>query len=117
MYVDVINYYLMHWVFCVRFWQFLCFTVQEEQLYTWATVGLPVSTNLWELYGGQKTGKERSLRTGPRQPAARAPPTQVGCILMYLAVFIFWFMCLFVCFCRGTLGKKQTNDHHFYIKL
>lgn len=61
---------------------FLLRCVQEEQLYTWATVGLPVSTNLWELYGGQKTGKERSLKTAPRQQTARAPPTQVGYVHM-----------------------------------
>ncbi|XP_056902722.1 formin-2 isoform X1 [Takifugu flavidus] len=34
----------------------------EEQLYTWASVGLPVSSQLWELYGGQ-TDKEQSHRS------------------------------------------------------
>ncbi|XP_061915097.1 formin-2 [Entelurus aequoreus] len=28
-------------------------TFQVELLYTWATVGLPVSSHLWELYGGR----------------------------------------------------------------
>lgn len=40
----------------------LVFNVQEEQLYTWAAVGLPVSSQLWELYGGQ-TSKEQSFRS------------------------------------------------------
>ncbi|XP_061546689.1 formin-2 isoform X1 [Phycodurus eques] len=31
-----------------------------EQLYTWATVGLPVSSHLWELYGGKTPTKAQS---------------------------------------------------------
>ncbi|KAM9364975.1 LOW QUALITY PROTEIN: formin-2 [Pholidichthys leucotaenia] len=34
----------------------------EEQLYTWASVGLPVSSCLWELCGGPGTGKAQSSR-------------------------------------------------------
>lgn len=53
---------------------------QEEQLYTWASVGLPVSSQLWELYGGQ-TGKEQSFRStlGPSLATARRTQnSQVG---------------------------------------
>ncbi|XP_051935663.1 formin-2 [Hippocampus zosterae] len=31
-----------------------------EQLYTWATVGLPVSSHLWELYGGRTPTRPQS---------------------------------------------------------
>ncbi|XP_028982854.1 formin-2 [Betta splendens] len=34
----------------------------EEQLYTWASVGLPVSSHLWELYGGRSAGRRHSLK-------------------------------------------------------
>ncbi|XP_077352364.1 uncharacterized protein fmn2a [Festucalex cinctus] len=33
-----------------------------EQLYTWATVGLPVSSHLWELYGGRTPTRAQSSR-------------------------------------------------------
>ncbi|XP_070833998.1 formin-2 isoform X2 [Chaetodon trifascialis] len=45
----------------------------EEQLYTWASVGLPVSSHLWELYGGRTTGREQSLRSPSHQSSAKAP--------------------------------------------
>lgn len=57
--------------------------VQEEQLYTWASVGLPVSSHLWELYGGRFTGREQSLRSPLHQSSAKTPGalrTQVGYI-------------------------------------
>ncbi|KAI9535563.1 hypothetical protein NQZ68_003117 [Dissostichus eleginoides] len=41
----------------------------DEQLYTWASVGLPVSSHLWELYGGRPTGREQSLRSCLHQSA------------------------------------------------
>ncbi|XP_049927928.1 formin-2 [Epinephelus moara] len=43
----------------------------EEQLYTWASVGLPVSSHLWELYGGRATGREQSLRSPLNQSSAK----------------------------------------------
>ena len=43
--------------------------LQDEQLYTWASVGLPVSSHLWELYGGRPTGREQSLRSCLHQSA------------------------------------------------
>ncbi|KAE8280775.1 Formin-2 [Larimichthys crocea] len=45
----------------------------EEQLYTWASVGLPVSSHLWELYGGRFTGREQSLRSPLHQSSAKTP--------------------------------------------
>ncbi|KAG8000212.1 Formin-2 [Nibea albiflora] len=45
----------------------------EEQLYTWASVGLPVSSHLWELYGGRFTGREQSLRSPLHQSSATTP--------------------------------------------
>nr|XP_029134152.1 LOW QUALITY PROTEIN: formin-2-like [Labrus bergylta] len=45
----------------------------EEQLYTWATVGLPVSSHLWELYGGRTTGREQSFRSTLNQSSAKTP--------------------------------------------
>uniref|UniRef100_A0A3Q3EH30 FH2 domain-containing protein n=1 Tax=Kryptolebias marmoratus TaxID=37003 RepID=A0A3Q3EH30_KRYMA len=44
----------------------------EEQLYTWASVGLPVSSHLWELYGGRSTGR------GLRSPLHRSSPKSPG---------------------------------------
>ncbi|XP_037542061.1 formin-2 [Nematolebias whitei] len=45
----------------------------EEQLYTWACVGLPVSSHLWELYGGRSTAR------GLRSPLHRSskPPGEL----------------------------------------
>ncbi|XP_034538146.1 formin-2 [Notolabrus celidotus] len=45
----------------------------EEQLYTWASVGLPVSSHLWELYGGRTTGREQSFRSTLNQSSAKTP--------------------------------------------
>ncbi|XP_035760685.1 formin-2 [Neolamprologus brichardi] len=45
----------------------------EEQLYTWASVGLPVSPYLWELYGGATTGRVQSLRSSFHQSSAKTP--------------------------------------------
>ncbi|XP_078129423.1 uncharacterized protein fmn2a [Sander vitreus] len=45
----------------------------EEQLYTWASVGLPGSSHLWELHGGRTTGREQSLRTPLQQSSAKTP--------------------------------------------
>lgn len=64
----------------------VCFLncVQEDQLYTWASVGLPVSSHLWELYGGRTTGREQSLRSPLCQSSAKtsgALHSQVGYIL------------------------------------
>lgn len=47
--------------------------MQEEQLYTWVSVGLPVSSHLWELYGGRATGREQALRSPLHQSPAKAP--------------------------------------------
>ncbi|XP_029963261.1 formin-2 [Salarias fasciatus] len=45
----------------------------EEQLYTWASVGLPVSSHLWELYGGRPTGRAQILRSSLLQSSAKTP--------------------------------------------
>ncbi|XP_039995260.1 formin-2 isoform X2 [Xiphias gladius] len=45
----------------------------EEQLYTWASVGLPVSSHLWELNGGRSTGRVQSLRSPLNQTSAKTP--------------------------------------------
>ncbi|XP_028325224.1 formin-2 isoform X2 [Gouania willdenowi] len=45
----------------------------EEQLYTWATVGLPVSSYLWELYGGRSTGRKHSLRSPLSEASTKKP--------------------------------------------
>ncbi|XP_008278633.1 formin-2 [Stegastes partitus] len=45
----------------------------EEQLYTWASVGLPVSSHLWELYGGRTTARVHSLRSPLHQSSAKTP--------------------------------------------
>ncbi|XP_022054055.2 formin-2 isoform X1 [Acanthochromis polyacanthus] len=45
----------------------------EEQLYTWASVGLPVSSYLWELYGGRTISRVRSLRSPLHQSSAKTP--------------------------------------------
>nr|XP_020453801.1 formin-2-like isoform X1 [Monopterus albus] len=47
----------------------------EEQLYTWVTVGLPVSAHLWELYGGQTTGRVQGLRSPLNQSSTKTPGT------------------------------------------
>ncbi|XP_074502329.1 uncharacterized protein fmn2a [Sebastes fasciatus] len=43
----------------------------EEQLYTWASVGVPVSSHVWEQYGGRTTGREQSLRSPLHQSSAK----------------------------------------------
>ncbi|XP_060943738.1 formin-2 [Limanda limanda] len=45
----------------------------EEQLYTWASVGLPVAPNLWELYGGRSTGRVPTMRSPLNQSSAKTP--------------------------------------------
>ncbi|XP_041866873.1 formin-2 [Melanotaenia boesemani] len=45
----------------------------EEQLYTWASVGLPVSSHLWELYGGRTAGKVQRLRSPLHRSSAKTP--------------------------------------------
>ncbi|XP_056250698.1 formin-2 [Seriola aureovittata] len=45
----------------------------EEQLYTWTSVGLPVSSHLWELYGGRSTGRVQSLISPLNQSSAKTP--------------------------------------------
>nr|XP_019947575.1 PREDICTED: formin-2-like [Paralichthys olivaceus] len=45
----------------------------EEQLYTWASVGLPVSPNLWELYGGRSTGRVPTLRSPLNHSSVKTP--------------------------------------------
>ncbi|KAM3606511.1 uncharacterized protein V6R79_017702 [Siganus canaliculatus] len=40
----------------------------EEQLYTWASVGLPVSSHIWELYGGRR---EHNFRSPLHQSSAK----------------------------------------------
>ncbi|XP_040034096.2 uncharacterized protein fmn2a [Gasterosteus aculeatus] len=45
----------------------------EEQLYTWASVGLPVSSHLWEVYGGRTSGREQRLRSPLHQSSAKTP--------------------------------------------
>ncbi|XP_077438382.1 uncharacterized protein fmn2a [Vanacampus margaritifer] len=48
-------------------------TFNGEQLYTWATVGLPVSSHLWELYGGRTpTPRVQSSRL-PLKATSAAP--------------------------------------------
>ncbi|KAM9727758.1 uncharacterized protein fmn2a [Menidia menidia] len=44
----------------------------EEQLYTWASVGLPVSSHLWELYGGRTSGRVQRLRS-PLHRSTKTP--------------------------------------------
>ncbi|CAL8254915.1 unnamed protein product [Lota lota] len=44
-------------------------TFNEEQLYTWAALGLQVPNHLWELYGGRKPGRTtQGLWPPPPQP-------------------------------------------------
>ncbi|XP_058507164.1 formin-2 [Solea solea] len=45
----------------------------EEQLYTWASVGLPVSGYLWELYGGRGTNRVQNLKSSLHQSSAKTP--------------------------------------------
>ncbi|KAM6916070.1 uncharacterized protein fmn2a [Xenentodon cancila] len=45
----------------------------EEQLYTWASVGLPVSSHLWELYGGRTAGRVQGLRSSLNRSSANTP--------------------------------------------
>ncbi|XP_024153653.1 formin-2, partial [Oryzias melastigma] len=45
----------------------------EEQLYTWACVGLPVSSHVWDLYGGRTTGRVQSLRSSLHRTTAKSP--------------------------------------------
>ncbi|XP_034755071.1 formin-2 [Etheostoma cragini] len=45
----------------------------EEQLYTWASVGLPGSSHLWELHGGRTIDREQSLRTPLHQSSTKTP--------------------------------------------
>ncbi|XP_072247659.1 uncharacterized protein fmn2a [Leuresthes tenuis] len=45
----------------------------EEQLYTWASVGLPVSSHLWELYGGRTAGRVQRLRSPLHRSSAKTP--------------------------------------------
>ncbi|XP_023818881.1 formin-2 isoform X2 [Oryzias latipes] len=45
----------------------------EEQLYTWASVGLPVSSHLWDLYGGRTSGRIQSLRSSLHRSTAKSP--------------------------------------------
>ncbi|AWP13738.1 putative formin-2-like [Scophthalmus maximus] len=47
----------------------------EEQLYTWASVGLPVSSHMWELYGGRSTSRVQSMRS-PLTPGAPHSQTE-----------------------------------------
>ena len=47
--------------------------VQEEQLYTWASVGLPVSPHLWDMYGGRSTGQVPTMRSPLNQSSAKTP--------------------------------------------
>ncbi|XP_026165394.1 formin-2 [Mastacembelus armatus] len=47
----------------------------EEQLYTWASVGLPVSSYLWEHYGGRSTSRVQSWRSSLNQSTAKSPGT------------------------------------------
>ncbi|XP_067466533.1 formin-2 isoform X1 [Thunnus thynnus] len=44
----------------------------EEQLYTWTSVGLPVSSHLWEVYAVRTTGRVQSLRSPLHQSAKTA---------------------------------------------
>ncbi|XP_069548993.1 formin-2 [Brachyistius frenatus] len=48
----------------------------EEQLYTWASVGLPVSSHLWELYGGRTVGRIQNLRSSLHQSSPKTPGAQ-----------------------------------------
>ncbi|XP_029927242.1 formin-2 [Myripristis murdjan] len=45
----------------------------EEQLYTWASLGQPVSSHQWDLYGGRPTGRLQAQRTTPQQLSAKTP--------------------------------------------
>ncbi|XP_056148278.1 LOW QUALITY PROTEIN: formin-2 [Lampris incognitus] len=45
----------------------------EEQLYTWASLGLQVPTHLWELYGGRTTGRLQAAWPPPKQSLTSAP--------------------------------------------
>ncbi|KAM4591298.1 uncharacterized protein fmn2a isoform 2-T2 [Odontesthes bonariensis] len=45
----------------------------EEQLYTWASVGLPVSSHLWDLYGGRTAGRVQRLRSPLHRSSAKIP--------------------------------------------
>ncbi|CAL8391435.1 unnamed protein product [Arctogadus glacialis] len=47
----------------------------EEQLYTWAALGLQVPSHLWELYGGRKPG--RTLQGFP--PSSIKTPGGINC--------------------------------------
>ncbi|XP_029305175.1 formin-2 [Cottoperca gobio] len=66
----------------------------EEQLYTWASLGLPVSSHLWELYGGRPTGREQSLRSPLHQTSAKTP----GALHSQTES------------CRLTLGQSSSED-------
>nr|XP_061794422.1 formin-2-like [Nerophis lumbriciformis] len=51
-----------------------------EQLYTWATVGLPVSSHLWELYGGRTPTRVQSSKSPLKAKSAvpSHPQTQLS---------------------------------------
>ncbi|XP_034040863.1 formin-2 isoform X2 [Thalassophryne amazonica] len=46
-----------------------------EQLYTWTSLGLPVSSYLWELYGGRTPVKVQLCRSPLNQPSFKTPGT------------------------------------------
>lgn len=63
-------------------------SVQEEQLYTWASVGLPVSSQLWELYGGQLTGREQSFRSMLHPSLSKTQKSQNSQVGNVLVLFL-----------------------------
>lgn len=64
-------------------------STQEDQLYTWASVGLPVSPNLWEFSGSRSGNRTQGLRSTLNHSSSKTPGalnSQVGNISLYYVI-------------------------------